>query len=194
MILIGAIFINMNEEIEVFVDIPDYEGLYQVSNLGRVRSLAKIIYRSNGRMQTWRERILRPGIKDTGYYHVQLCRNKIHYDKKVHQLVAITFLNHIPRGLSLVVNHIDGNKLNNKLLNIEIVTTRQNTSTCYRSDRLRLSSQYTGVNWNKKVKKWESGIKINGRRKYLGCFSSEIEASNVYKKALSELLNKKDPN
>jgi len=101
---------------------------------------------------------------------------------KIHQLVAIAFLNHIPCGHELVVDHIDNDPTNNNIENLQIVTNRQNCS----KDR-KGKSIYTGVHWNKKY--WVASITINKKRFHLGSFDCEIKASKVYKKALSDYNN-----
>ena len=61
---------------EIWKDIKDYEGLYQVSNLGRVKSLKKTIIRNNNYKQTFKEKILKPGLAKNGYLTVMLFKNK----------------------------------------------------------------------------------------------------------------------
>lgn len=94
---------------ERFKDIPGYEGLYQVSTHGNVYSV-----RSN--------KVLRPGGSGDGYSTIALCVNKKCSSKKIHRLVMLTFIG--PSNLQ--VNHIDGNKLNNCLNNLEYCTQRDN--------------------------------------------------------------------
>lgn len=159
---------------EVFKDIPGYEGLYQVSNFGNVKSLN---YRRTGKVK-----LLSPSIASNGYYTV-LLRNEVLKKRTVHQLVAIAFLNHVPCGYKLVVNHIDHNPLNNHVDNLEIVTNRYNSG--YRKSNG--ASKYTGVSWDKSLKKFRSNIWINGRLKHLGVFKNEDEAGRAYQKALLNL-------
>lgn len=112
----------MKEEVEIWKDIPGYEGLYQVSNLGRVKSLGRIL--NNGRGQySIKEAILKQNPNEKGYLMVCLTDRgkKTH---KVHRLVAQSFIKH-PGG-KCEVNHIDGSKLNNKACNLEWVTHREN--------------------------------------------------------------------
>ena len=160
---------------ETFKDIPGYIGLYQVSNFGRIMSL------SNNNQR--KERILKPSMDGWDYLGVSLCKKGKKKRCKIHQLVVMVFLNHKPDGThKLVVNHIDFNKLNNNLSNLEIITQRQNTN----KKHLKSSSKYTGVCWNNKRKKWKSSISINGKKINLGRFNSEIEASKAYEKALKK--------
>jgi len=164
-------------EKEIWKDIPNYEGIYQVSNLGNVKSL-----NYNG---TKKERTLKPAIvKNQNRYYVGLCKQKIVKKYKVHQLVAMAFLGHIPCGYKLVVDHIDSNPLNNNLDNLQIVTQRENA---YKTQG-NYSSKYKGVSWHKPSKKWRTRIYLNGKPISLGYFNNEEEASQVYQNKLKEIL------
>jgi hypothetical protein len=107
--------------VEIFKDIPNYEGLYQVSNYGRIKALPKKAGSSNRK-----ERILKPIIKvgaDNNYLRIMLYKNNKHRFCSIHRLVMLTF-----KGKSnLQVNHIDGNKQNNRLDNLEYCTAKENT-------------------------------------------------------------------
>ena len=83
----------------------------------------------------------------------------------------------------MVVNHIDLNKKNNNLSNLEIVSNRENSN----RKHLKSSSNYTGVSWDKNKRKWQSQIKINNKNIFLGRFNNELEASNAYQKELNKL-------
>lgn len=97
---------------EIWCDVFGYEGLYQVSNLGNVKSLSSKV-------------ILKGHISTSGYRDVQLYKNKKSRVFKVHRLVALHF---IPNpGFKQQVNHIDGNKLNNNVSNLEWSTAKENT-------------------------------------------------------------------
>jgi hypothetical protein len=159
---------------EIWKDVPGYEGIYQVSNLGNVKSLN---YQHSGK-----EKLLKHSKDGRGYYKISLSKKKMF---KVHQLVAMAFLNHIPNELKLVINHKDFNTLNNNVDNLEIVTNRTNSN----RKHLKSSSKYTGVHWAKKAKKWESKIKIKNKTIYLGGFENEYDAHLAYEKALESINN-----
>lgn len=107
---------------EVWKDIPEYEGLYQVSNKGRVRSLDHETF--NGKYvcnYKGKERIQSVA---HGYYAVTLCKRGVQHFHFVHRLVASAFL---PNPQKLPdVNHIDANKLNNCVSNLEWCTPLEN--------------------------------------------------------------------
>lgn len=119
---------------EIWKDIEGYENMYQVSNLGRVKSLRREVFRKvkKGRDIRWvkpiivKEKILRQNLTKCGYPVVSLS----HKEKtprlktfRVHRLVAVTFLG-LEDGLE--VNHIDEDKLNNSLKNLEWVSRGDN--------------------------------------------------------------------
>ena len=170
---------------ENWKDIKGYEGIYQVSDLGNVKSLPRMVPSPRGLSRFIKERILKTGSNNGGYLSVILCKDGIMKTKSIHQLVAESFLNHIPFGRELVVNHINFTREDNKLENLEIISFRQNTN----KKHLKSSSKYTGVFWMKNKNKWISSIRINNKNKYLGIFINEYDAHLAYEKALQELLN-----
>ena len=108
----------MNENEEIFVDIEGYEGLYQVSNFGNVKSL--------GNENTKKEKILKFGKDGGGYLIVNLYKNCTKKTSKVHRLVANAF---IPNTNKLpCINHKDENKENNCVENLEWCTYQYNNT------------------------------------------------------------------
>ena len=168
---------------EVWKDIENYEGLYQVSSLGRVKSLDRVVITSNKKKVRYKGRFLKQSKSNNGYLFVALSNKKISI-KNTHVLVAESFLGHVSKGWSLVVNHIDFDKTNNRADNLEVVTQRNNAN----RKHLKSSSEYTGVSWYKRDGKWVSNIVINRKLKHLGYFNNELEASNAYQKALKEII------
>ena len=98
-------------------DIKGYEGLYKVSNLGRIKSIRNNIY-------------LKPNLQSNGYLRISLSKNgKVQY-KNIHRLVAEAFIkndNEYP-----IINHIDGNKLNNNVDNLEWCSYQHNNKEAIR--------------------------------------------------------------
>lgn len=109
---------------EVWKDVIDYEGLYQVSNLGHVRSLDHYVAHSYGGVALHRGRLKKVSF-DGNYLNVTLSKDGKTRTFRVHRLVAAAF---IPNpDACKCVNHIDGNKRNNVVSNLEWCTHRQNT-------------------------------------------------------------------
>ena len=126
---------DINTQIEVWEDIKGYEGLYQVSNMGRVKSLERTVTRKNGRRQTIQERILNPKTERNGYLRIELCNGS---GKKksflVHRLVCEAFHENTENNKPCV-NHIDENKANNTASNLEWCTYKENLNHGTRSAR-----------------------------------------------------------
>jgi hypothetical protein len=148
---------------EIWKPIKDYESLYQVSNLGRVRSLRNKI------------KILSPRINSGGYNFCGLYKNGIRKYFAVHRLVAYSFLNE--KNEKYAVNHINEIKTDNRVENLEWVSSRENC--CHKFLNKNIYSKYTGVTFHKSRNKWQAQIFINGKSKYLGCFTSEEDAYKV---------------
>lgn len=104
---------------EIWKDIKGYEELYQVSNLGRVKSLSRFAYN-----HFTKERIMTPIITKKGYLQIRIRANCKAKGFKIHRLVAEAFIPN-PNGLPQV-NHIDGNKQNNCVDNLEWCTCKEN--------------------------------------------------------------------
>ena len=107
---------------EVWKDIKGYEGTYQVSSYGRVKSL-----------KYGKERILKSRVNSYGYLHLNLCKNGKSYNKKIHRLIAEAFIPN-PKNLP-EINHKDENKLNNNIDNLEWCTHKYNTNYGTRTKR-----------------------------------------------------------
>ena len=164
----------MKKSEEVWKTVPNYED-YKVSNLGNVMSFKN---NNNGIM-------LKQSDNGKGYFRVTI-RNEFGVKTiKVHQLVAMAFLNHKPCGMKFVVNHINGDRGDNNINNLEVITNRENTN----RKNLKSKSRFIGVVWDKDFKKWISRIHYNGKRIYLGSFDDEIEAAKYYNMAVDSINN-----
>jgi hypothetical protein len=157
---------------EIWKDVIDYEGLYQVSSIGRVKSL--------NYLRSGKERILKNGKDSDGYMILILSKRLIRKTGRVHQLVAESFIDKDYKSKGLVVNHKNFKRDDNRLENLELTTQRENNN----KKHLPSSSKYTGVSWQKRLKKWKCTISISGKNKYLGVFDNEKEASDYYEAAL----------
>jgi len=115
---------------EEWRQVAGYEGLYMISNLGRVKSLPRLVKRSIGGSYTTKERVLKGGTtcykkRKTGYRFVILSKDNKSKNFYVHKLVAQAFITNNKNKSQ--VNHIDGNKLNNTVTNLEWCTPLENS-------------------------------------------------------------------
>lgn len=127
---------------EIWKEIPNYDGAYAVSNLGRLKSLQRKIIRSDGKPYSVKEKIIHPHITK-GYAQATLSYLGKKYYVGVHRLVALAFIPNLQNKPE--INHIDGNKLNNCVSNLEWVTESENVrhafntglrKTCYGNRKL----------------------------------------------------------
>lgn len=174
---------------EIWKEIIGYEGLYEVSSYGNIKSISRTITKGNITYVT-KDKLLKQSVDTVGYPYVNLSDYKKQKTFRVHQLVAIAFLNHTPNKYDgLLVDHIDGNKLNNNLSNLQLVTNRKNSS----KDIKNKTSKFTGVSWHKQSNKWLAQVRRNNKVEYLGVFEKEEEAAIAYLNSLqSERMYSKE--
>ena len=158
----------MNNEKEVFKDIPNYNGFYQVSNLGRVIS-------------TRYNRILKFD-NSSGYSRVTLSLKNNFKRFSVHRLVALMFIDNTLNKPQ--VNHIDENKNNNNFTNLEYISHRNNIS--YSATKKSITG-VNGVHWIEAMKRYQCSVFYKGKKVYLGS-TKEIEV------AKEKVLNFKQTN
>jgi hypothetical protein len=155
---------------EIFKDIQGYENLYKVSNYGNIKSLFK------GEDKAI---ILKTSIVQ-GYVSCGLWMSGKGKMIKVHRMVAITFMPN-PRNLP-EVNHIDGDKLNNNLENLEWCSKRENI--CHKENvisKKKKGSKYVGVSPVRECNnRWKAYCLLNKKQNYLGTYGSEEEAHQAY--------------
>lgn len=145
--------------------IPGYEGRYEASSSGNIRSVSRSARIGGGRLRPIRERILRQGIGPNGYAYIRLER-RTHL---AHNLVASAF-HGMRNGSSrfIQVDHIDNNRLNNSASNLRYSTASQNTSK-------RKCSKWRGTQ-KAGGDGWSSYIFIDKERVYLGNFTRREDA------------------
>jgi hypothetical protein len=118
---------------EIWKEIPGYEGYYEVSNHGQVRSLDRMIKNKKG-FYLKKGQIIKPHIWGHGYNRISLHKNRKYTRHSVHILVANVYITKIKD--KPIINHKDGNKINNHVDNLEWVTHQEN----------RLHAAKTGLN------------------------------------------------
>lgn len=150
---------------EVWKDIPGYEGFYQASNLGKIKSLDRNVKVKNG---TWHRKgsEMKIRLDRGGYERVCLSKNSKSNLRLVHRLVLAAF-----NGVSdMTVNHIDGIKTNNKLENLEYCTSKENTN---HAVGIGLIKNNALSNSREIIKDFESGLKFRDlTKKYKTSYDS----------------------
>ena len=161
---------------EIYKDIPGYENRYQASDQGNFRSVDRI----NAIGKKLKGRSKKINLKKSGYVQVGLTKDGETKKEYLHRLVMLTFIGPTPEGL--IVRHKNEVKNDNRLENLEYTTMRRALSLSKKNG----SSEYTGVYFCKKKKKWIATINVDGKHKHLGSFTDEIEAADYYQKSLED--------
>ena len=188
---------SQNEN-EVWKDVVGYEGLYQVSNLGRIRKIRKKNLYSKNKMCPLISNIMTPRFVTGGYLSVRLTKDKKSKGKRVHRAVAEAFIQN--PGKKETVNHKDFDKTNNHVSNLEWMTNAENINHAFKNGRFKsssirkrsikknmpLTSKYMGVHYDTKKDRFIAQITYNGVNNYLGTFKKEIDAAIAYKNKLKE--------
>lgn len=161
------LFYFMENEVEIWVLVADTKEKYSVSSFGNI-------------LNNFNNTLIKKHIDKHGYEAVGLLIDGRFKTVKVHSIVAKNFIDASYREKGLVVNHIDFNRKNNKLNNIEVVSIRDNSN----KKHLKSTSEYVGVHWDNGTKKWKSTITIGRVKKHLGYYDNEKSAFIAYQDAL----------
>ena len=154
---------------EIWKEIPNTEGKYMASSIGRIRSLVR------------KDKIIDGTIGSQGYRRHTIYYNRKRKTLETHKIIAITFLNHIPCGSLKQVDHINSNKLDNRVENLRIVDARFNRFKDM--DKSKKTSKYIGVTKTKNGR-WGATISIDSIQNWLGTFDTQEEAHQAYLNAL----------
>ena len=166
---------------EVWCPIKGYEGLYEVSDKGMVRSL-----------KFWKERIMKPGSDKNGYLIVNLCKNGEKKMYLVHRLVALAF---IPNPDNLPqVNHKDEDKENNSVHNLEWCSSKYNANFGTRTKKISIKISKPVLQYKKSgefVREWKSATDV---QRNLGYFHNNISkcCNGIHKSAYGYIWKFKD--
>lgn len=162
---------------EIWKDIIGYEGYYKINPQGEIISIKRKGVAS--------DRLLKKH-DSHGYIAVSLTKNKKYKMCLVHRLLYENFIGKLNKRL--VIDHIDNDKLNNSLHNLQQISIRENAT----KDRFRkkTTSKYLGVSWCKVKCKWRSTIYTGLKRKHIGYYEKELDAYNAYLKE-SKILSAK---
>lgn len=176
-------------EKEIWKDIPGYEGYYQISTFGNVKSIDRTVKQVCGKNPSkyqynhYKSVLLKPFYRKDGYIEVSLCKNKKYKKYLIHRLMGITFLEN--KYNYPEINHKDENKQNNNLSNLEWCTSKYNTNygtkiqrvveqlgkmiyeydihdnliNCYKS--ITLASKSTGIHYKKLYRRINTGKYLN---------------------------------
>lgn len=159
-----------NLETIIWKDIPGYPD-HQASNMGDIR---------------YRKKIVKSNITINGYKVVNMRTTPGKFKtENVHKLIAITFLNHVPNGHKLHIDHIDWDKTNNRVENLQIITARENAA----KDSFRRKSVKTpaGSVFNRRTGKYHSSVHYKYDVINLGQFDTNKEALDAYETAIENL-------
>ena len=172
----------LNFDNEIWKPVIGFENLYEVSNLGRVKNTRGLI--------------LKVHPQNSGYLQITFTLNKVRTKFLVHRLVALHFIENT--GNKKYVNHIDGNKLNNCVQNLEWVTASENLlharalglnpyNTPTLGIKLGKYSSYYGVSYDKSRNKWTVCIRHNKHNYHQKRFNTEVEAAMHYNWIIDEM-------
>ena len=138
---------------EIWKDIPGYEGCYQASNLGRIKSLERKIEYNNQEDRILKEKIMKLNPTSRGYIRISLCKKGRSRSHFVHRLIVSAFIGES----NLQVNHIDGVKTNNNIDNLEYVTPQENVSHAVETGLIKNNSKINKVHI---IKDYQSGYRL----------------------------------
>lgn len=161
--------IEIVKDSSIWKEVKGYEGRYFISDQGKIKN---------------KKASLKSAIDKYGYEKVTLYKNGQGKCFKIHRLVALHFLPN-PDGKDFV-NHLDHDKLNNRVENLEWVNHAENMCHHFSKDRHRRKSRYVGLIWKEKDKVWLSRVKVKGKYVYVKEFKNEEEAYEARKKFIQE--------
>lgn len=175
--------------VEMWEPIIGYEGLYEISDLGRVKALKRDIVRKDGQILPKSELILKPKLQSSGYPMVGIWRESRLKNAIIHLFVWDHFGSGERNKRTIQVDHVNHDKSLCWIKNLQLLTARENTIKQYSTKKTKRN--FTGVTRDErpsvKNPRWIASISINGKEKCLGYYKNELEASQAYQQAKGEL-------
>jgi hypothetical protein len=168
---------------EEWKPIEGYEGMYEVSSFGRVKSLDRVVKEQGGKVKLLKGRLLAFHLSNQGYYALNLCKEGLLEKFTVHKIVSIAFLNHKPNKFSCVIDHLNSTKTDNFYKNLKETSSRHN------STRYKKSNFDNTLGVQPRNDKYFSCISVNGKTINLGTFDTKEDASLYYKNAVKAIEN-----
>lgn len=172
-------------EIEEWKPVLGFEGRYEASNLGNIKSLERAEFMPwKNATRVWKEKILSPNKKDNIYLFVVL------YDgtgrvggrqKYIHRLIYEAHHGKIPKGF--IINHKDKDRTNNRESNLELITQRDNC--LHGMIGRQKTSKYPGVHREARTGYWKAMARNGKKKVYIGKFDTEDLAYEAYKQYVS---------
>lgn len=164
---------------EEWKDIVGFEGLYQISNFGNVKSLSRSYKNQHGSSsKTSVDKLLSPAVAKNGYQFVNLAKDNVRHPKNIHRLVADHFIDN-PHNYE-EVNHCDCDKLNNSVTNLEWCPPQHNKTHAVDNNRKSKTSKFYGLSYNSKRKRYFVRCSIDGIRYDVGSRKNELDAAKLY--------------
>lgn len=171
---------------EIWRDIPEYEGSYQISNLGRIKSKDRVRYRKLiDQDVVYPGKLMKQHVDASGYFRITLCKDGKRILNLVHHLVFWTFNTRVVIKKGYHIDHINQDQKDNRLENLQYIEERQNY--IKRSLCSKKTSKYVGVCWDKSRNKWTANIRIGKKYLHLGRFDNEEDAAMAYLNKLREV-------
>jgi hypothetical protein len=169
----------MENQNEIFINLPNYGGFYQVSTLGNI-TFKNWFY-------DYEAKELRPFTDKNGFKYVRLCMSKRREEVFVHHLVAQVFLNNGSNCFGKdTIDHIDGDKTNNSVENLQIITEIQKESKKLKQVVKPVKKKHIGVTWLRIKQKWMVEAIVNGERTHIGFYKTQQQAIDAYNTAVND--------